>query len=240
MHEAPTAPPDDMEELLRNPPKSPYSCPTDTSLWLGGLKLNDNCAKIFARSLMSERWVHLTYLNISRNDITCDGMAAIAAALAQGKAPKLEQINLSELPLGDAGIVAFAASLGAVPLLRSIETCQCGYGETGTVAMMTAAKQGFLKNLSQWYVKGNPIGDGGMEAICEGLASGQLPKLDLVNLCETKVGDEGLLCLANHIEEGHLDTVRIISLSQIMASRDGFEVVNDVIKEYDKKIRVDF
>ena len=94
--------------------------------------------------------------------------------------------------------------------------------------------------MRQWYLQGNGFSDAGMEAICEACAAGGLPQLERLNLCSTRIGDEGCLVLANAIEAGQLDQVRHIQMQQIAAGRDGFEVVDDVIKEYEEKLRVVF
>jgi Ran GTPase-activating protein (RanGAP) involved in mRNA processing and transport len=238
--DVPTTPPEDMAELLRHPPKLPSSCPQDSSLWLSGQKLNDQCAEQFGRSLLNGDWRHLTYLAMGHNDITAGGMSAIAGALAEGTAPKLQHLNLSENQIGDMGAIALAQCLHSMPELASIESVNCGYGEAGAVALMKAAKNGALQNLTSWYAKDNPIGDGGLEALCAAFKCGKLSKLNHLNLHGTNVGDEGLLVLANHIEEGCLDHVRVIYMGRIAATRDGFEVVTDVLKEYEKKTQVFF
>ena len=138
----PKQPPQDMLALLRDPPKAAPSCPGGTSLWLLGHGLNDECADVFARSLLDGDWSHLTYLNLGTNEIRVDGMAAIAGAFGEGRAPLLANLNVSENRIGDAGAAALAASLRAMPALTSIESGKCGFGDDGMSALMQAAKAG--------------------------------------------------------------------------------------------------
>ena len=61
-----------------------------------------------------------------------------------------------------------------------------------------------------------------------------------MNLNGCSVGDEGLLCLANAIEDGSFDHVRALSMNMIPATRNGREIVDDVLKEYRKNLHVYF
>ena len=233
--ETPSGPPDDMAALLRSPPEPPMSCPKGSSLWLLGRKLDDACAGELAGSLTAGNWGHLTYLTIAINDISGRGVTGIAHALGKGAAPLLATLNVSQNPLGDEGAAALAGCLHAMPELSWLEMSECRLGDVGARALASAAKAGATPMLKLLSLRANAVGDEGIEAICEACASGGLPRLERLNLSETQIGDEGCLVLANAIEDGHMDHLRQIQLGRIRASRDGFEVVTDVLKEYEKR-----
>ena len=236
-HKPPTEPPRDMAAFLRSPPEPPRSCPEGKSLWLRSQCLDDSSAEVFARTMMNGDWKHLEYITLAANHFTANGMIAIALALAQGKCPLLENLDISETNIGEAGAMALACALKAMPKLRSLIITQAGIGEAGGTALFAAIRDGSSPALQQIYLKGNPVGDASMEMMCKASASGNLSQLQSMNLDQTHIGDEGCLVLANSIEAGEWDHMRTINMMGIKASRDGFEVVTDVIKEYEKSLK---
>ena len=75
---------------------------------------------------------------------------------------------------------------------------------------------------------------------CGALQAGRLRCLQQLNLKHTRLGDEACLSLCEAIEAGHCDHIRAMHLGGGKYTRDGMEVVNDVIKEYEKELRVYF
>ncbi len=49
-----------------------------------------------------------------------EGTALLAAALSEGRLPKLEDLDLTRTGMGDAGATALARSLGGAPALKSL------------------------------------------------------------------------------------------------------------------------
>ena len=236
MKDLPTHPPLDMAEFLRSPPPPPSSCDPNTSLWLLGQKLDDHCAEVLAKTLTNGEWRHLTHFSLAHNaDITTDGCVTVFNALAKGATPLLQQLNLSGLDIGDAGAAALANAIPTMSALHQIEIVDCNIGEKGGIALMDALKATPLKDLYSIYLNRNAIGDSGLTALCEACEGGNMPALGLLMLSGCSIGDEGCLALANAIEDGHLDQVRTIYLQQTLATKDGFEVIDNVIKEYEKK-----
>lgn len=235
-----TAPPPDMEAFLKNPPKPPQSCPQGSTLWLMSRKLDDRCAEVFARTLMRGDWKHLTYLNMEGNDFTPKGVAMILKAIGCGTMPLINNLTLNRNNVGDEGLTALGKALSAMPVLSNLSCVEVQGGDIGFCSVCDAFAEGSNKKLQSMYWNGNEISNAGMEALCDAFRSGNLPKFFLFYMNGNKVEDEGLLAFANAIEEGHFDHVRTWYMMQTPSSRDGFEVVNEVVKEYDKKISIFF
>jgi Ran GTPase-activating protein (RanGAP) involved in mRNA processing and transport len=232
----PKGPPPDMDAFLAKPPKPPESCPEGKSLWLLGNYLEDHHAKVLAKWLNRGEYQYLEYINMGYNKITSDGFLPMAMAISNGALPKLTYISLCENPIGDAGAKALASALPKMPNLDSIEMSICGIGDEGAVAWFNAMAKGGAPKLEALYFKGNVWADDGMEAFCLAKASGKCKKLRSAFIGENRIGDEGALCLANAIEAGHFDDVNQINLAPSpYVTRDGREVIADVIKEFDKK-----
>uniref|UniRef100_A0A7S2GB07 Uncharacterized protein n=1 Tax=Haptolina brevifila TaxID=156173 RepID=A0A7S2GB07_9EUKA len=227
----------DMERLLADPPKPPRSCPEGKSLWLHSNQLDDECIDMFAHTLRRGDWRHLTYLNLGGNQFTCVGMSALAGAITQEALPLLEFLSITEVEIADIGMKALCAALEHMPKLRCLEMTKCQVGVVGWTAFAAAAMKGAaLQELETLYASDNNIGDVGMKAICDTFAAGRFPKVQAMHIRAAQIGDEGCLALADSIELGHFDHVRHVQLGGNVQTRDGFEVVMDVIKEYEKKI----
>ena len=229
-----------MDALLANPPKPPRSCPDGNSLWLLGQNLNDQCAEVLAHALQRGDYRHLKYLTLGNNAISTRGMCAIAGSIGQGALPCLTSLSVASNPILDEGLVALCAVIDKMPSITCLELMECGFGDTGGQALAAAAKAGRLRSLSSAYMRDNQIGDVGMASLCEAFAAGGLPRAETLHFNNNKIGDEGCLALADAIEAGHLDGVRLIQMCGNKQSRDGFEVVMDVIKEYEKTLKVYF
>lgn len=244
-YKPPTAPPEDIEAFLKEPPEPPRSCPTGTTLYLCKQKLNDTCAEFFARTIMNGDWKHITYLNIGENDITHRGFGEICGALSNDTMPLLDNFTFEENPLTDEGAKAFAMALPHLPKLKVFNCIQCGIGDVGIEAMFAAIKAagpagGVGSNFYGFYLNRNPFSDAGMIAICEAMVAKSMPIMEHFDLNGCPVGDEGCLRLADCIEDGAFDFVRYISMGQIAATKDGFEVINNVCDEYGKRTQVRF
>ena len=235
--EGPKQAPDDMHELLRNPPKPPQSCKQDSTLWLAGRHLGDRHAYDLAEELNAERWKHLTFLNLSMNMLSGYGACAVMAAAQGGMLPKLAHLSLSENPIGDLGAQGIGRALGrsgALPDLVQMELCRCDIGDAGAVAIWNGLGQGHCRQMESIYLKDQPIGDEGFEAMCaayKGGEAGGLPKLCHLQLGGNQLTDEGCLCISNALEAGDLAHVRNLYVGPSQASVDGTECVQMVIDE---------
>lgn len=223
-----------VEALLRNPPEAPRSLGEGT-LWLREHKLDDRCASALALALRRGDHTHLRCVSLAANEISARGMAAIAGAIAQDTLPLLELLSLDSNFIGDDGMKALCRAFNHVPKLKAIECQRCGVGAEGWKAFTAAATGGALQSLESLYASENSLGDEGIKGFCDTLGAGGLPRLSNAHFRQCEIGDEGCLALADAIEAGHLDHVRQVQMALNTQTRDGFEVVTDVIKEYDKQ-----
>ena len=235
-----------MEALLRNPPDVPRSCDAETTLWLRGCKLNDECAEVLAHALRRGDYKHLTKLVLAANAISARGVCAIAGAISQGALPELTSLSLESCPILDEGMVALCSVLGQMPKMAQMELVQCEIGDLGATALATASRGGHTRCLSSLYMRGNKIADDGMKALMAAFgepltnpaaAEGAgFPRMEMMHLNDNAIGDEGCLALSEAIEAGHIDHVRLWQMGgNREMTRDGFEVVTDVLKEYEKQ-----
>lgn len=221
-----------MEELLRNPPKAPLSFP-EATLYLCDRGVTDRDVEFLARALMAGGYQNLEVLSLARNNITAVGAAALGGALAQGTAPNLMRLSIEENPIGDDGMVAIAKALPKVPKLRCIEAMENNFSDIAVKAFFASGADNALRSIESLYLRKNKMGDDGMEALCKACEAGYLPKCRNINIGECEITDEGCLILADAIEAGHLTGIRSIQLHRNRVGRDGMEVVQGVIKEYD-------
>jgi hypothetical protein len=228
--------PDDMQELLLNPPKPPGSCPEGASLWLLGRHLHDPHARGLAESFNAGKWRHLKYVNFASNNISYLGFNHVMHAIADGATPLLEQLAVSDNPFGDLGAsgLGMAISKGSMPNLLTLDANRCGIGDRGACAIWSALGEGHTKKMESIYLKEQQIGDEGHEAMCKafkGGADGALPKLWHLQLGGNQLTDEGCLVMANAIEAGDLAHVRNLYVMPSPVSVDGQEVVQQTIDE---------
>jgi len=84
----------------------------------------------------------LTHLWLDGNAAMGDeGAAALAAALAEGRLPKLEQLDLNGTGMGDAGAAALAAALGGAPALEELVVGGNAFGEDAAEALKAACRE---------------------------------------------------------------------------------------------------
>lgn len=238
MREAPREPPDDIEELLLNPPKPPESCPKGASLWLLGRHLADKHTVDLANVFKARTWMHLKYLNVASNMISDLSFSPLMAAIADGALPVIEQLAVSDNPIGDSGASALAAAMDSMANLVMLEANGCSIGDRGAVALWGAFGKGNNTVVESVYMKDQKIGDEGFEAMCYAFRGGQvgaLPKLCSIQLGGNELSDEGCLVIANAIEAGDLAPLRNLYLSPSPITVDGMEVVHQAIAEMDFK-----
>ena len=107
-------------------------------------------------------------------------------------------------------------------------------GDAGAVAIWNGLGQGHCRQMESIYLKDQPIGDEGFEAMCaayKGGEAGGLPKLCHLQLGGNQLTDERCLCISNALEAGDLAHVRNLYVGPSQASVDGTECVQMVIDE---------
>ena len=241
----PTSPPEDMEAFLRTPPEPPSKGELYTTLFLANQKLDDRCAEVLSRSMMRGDWKHINKITIGGNDITAKGFALICGAWCNDTMPLLKNISIDANPIGCEGAKEFAKALPHFPKLDVFNCCECQIGDTGIVAMFRAIQEhgptgGVGSKLYGFYLNKNQFGDAGMYAICAAMEANAMPIIEHLDMNGCPIGDEGLLKLADCIEDKVFDHVRYMEMHWLACTKDGWEVVNDVVEEYKKKVNVRF
>jgi len=109
-----------------------------------------------------------------------------------------------------------------------------------------------VRSLDSIYMRGCKMADVGMKAFMEALGEPKtnpnavegagFPSLQCLHFNDNKIGDEGCLALADGIENGHMAKARLFQMGGNVQTRDGFEVVTEVLEEYElrRKISVHF
>ena len=81
----------------------------------------------------------LTVLDLSGNEALGDeGAAALAAVLSKGTLPKLEQLLLGKIGMGDAGAAALARAVGGAPALKDLRVGGNTFGEAAAAELKAA------------------------------------------------------------------------------------------------------
>ncbi len=118
----------------------------------------------------------LTALRINHAHFGPEGATALAAALTKRALPRLRILNLSDNPLGDAGMAALAPALPQLPELAALFLNQIGLGDGGLAALL-AEEDGAtsaLKSFGVVHLAYNQITDEGCAALVTALGGGAL------------------------------------------------------------------
>ncbi len=128
----------------------------------------------FATLVKSKHLGNLVALNVSGNDLSAEGIAAMKNAL-----PSLQRLVLTNNPIGDEGVAALVAwkHLGN---LRTLYLTACEVGDEGCIALATSGKLGALEKLT--LANNDGIGDAGITALASAKAIPNLRYLELKNL----------------------------------------------------------
>ena len=71
-----------------------------------------------------------------------EGAKVLAAALSEGRLPKLEELELENTGMGDAGATALARSLGGAPALKELWVRRNDIGEAAKAELKAACDKG--------------------------------------------------------------------------------------------------
>ena len=159
----------------------------------------------------------ITSLDVSSAGLDVADMQTIASALRHGDL-RLDALNLSHNPIGDAGAATLATALPSMHRLRFLDLEDCRIGDEGAITIACALQENELElhegELQRLSLGANPIGDLG----CEALASVLLTKRFLrhgdsrdtrqvrgpaiLQLGDTDIGDAGAIALAEALDAG--------------------------------------
>ena len=90
----------------------------------------------------------LKVLSLTSNDgLGDEGAAVLAAALSEGRLPKLEDLDLTRTGMGDAGATALARSLGGAPALETLTVGENDFGEAAKEELKAACAKGGVEIL---------------------------------------------------------------------------------------------
>ena len=120
------------------------------------------------------------------------GASALAAALGRGALPRLAHLDLNYAGIGDAGLVALAPALRRLHGLERFVLMANPFGNEGLAALvappMTAGAPppptGGLAKLKTLLLPYTQIADAGCATLAAALASGALPALQELRLCD--------------------------------------------------------
>lgn len=156
-----------------------------------------------AALVKSRHLAGLTALNLSSNELSGEGLAALGKQL-----PALRRLVLTNNPIGDEGLAALA-QWKHLAGLRTLYTTACELSEEGLGSLLTSGQLGALE---KWTLSGNELGDAGAKVIASHAA--QLPRLSFLELKNTELGDAGSKALA----AARLPAIRILDVSDNRAS----------------------
>ena len=162
-------------------------------LQLANKHFGDAGAAVLGAALLAMPRIRLTKLSLGRNDLTVAGVASLAPALRRPWGDGgLQEMWLSESPLGDAGVAALAKALP--PTLEWLDIESTGCGDDGLVALAAALPT--LIRFGHLDCSGNPAATSrGWVALASALPS--LPALETLYLHSNPgMGSEGGAALA--------------------------------------------
>lgn len=168
------------EEVLEELVKAPWLARL-SSLVIRGPLGDDG----FATLVKSKHLAGLAALNVSVNELTSEGMAALDKTL-----PALERLVLTANAIGDEGVATLAARKH-LDKLRTLYLTACELTAEGVTALVGSGKVAGLEKLT---LAQNELGDDGAIAIASHAAA--LPALRYLELSTTSLGDPGARALA--------------------------------------------
>ncbi|MDN3025399.1 ribonuclease inhibitor [Streptomyces sp. S.PB5] len=137
-------------------------------------------------------------LYLGCNGITAGGACRIADQL-RASPQVVTGVWLKRNPLGSGGGRAAAELIESARSLRTLDLVQTGLDATGAVALADALKAaaGNGRRIERLFVGGNPLGEGGAEALGAVVTAGAIDEL---YVSAARLGDAGALRLAAALE----------------------------------------
>lgn len=132
-------------------------------------------------ALARGQWTELRTLRLG-----CEEIEDVEALVRSSLGRSLERIDLSNNPIGDAGL----ARLTSMSSLRDLSLAGCGIGPAGVRALA-----GSELRLSSLVLAGNPIGDAGVIALAGSPVIEGIGRLDLSRVGMTDAGIAALVAL---------------------------------------------
>ena len=160
-------------------------------LKISGVKFNPDSMKVlffehkFPRNLLD--------LNLSQNDIGCDGAATFASIGLRSNC-LLKKLNLSYNNIGKTGVEALAMGLLSNSVLQNLDLSHNNIGDDGAKALAIVLQNN--TNLLKLVLSGNKIGDNGVSELLVVLQNTALLKLCLSH---NNIGDDGAKALAREL-----------------------------------------
>lgn len=175
-----------------------------TQATLAAKSIQTEDAKVFADCCESGALSACQTVRWSRNDVSDEGLVALASALSNGALPKCTYLSAFRCDIGDMGTVALAHALklGALANLSVLCLNSNRLGDAGIVALTDAARAGALLHLSKLCLSANHIGDIGITSLAAAAAAGQLAAVQCLVLERNWIGDAGMGALATAIVHG--------------------------------------
>jgi Ran GTPase-activating protein (RanGAP) involved in mRNA processing and transport len=109
----------------------------------------------------------LEELELALNEITPEGAASVAAALATGRMAKLRRVNLRENELEDEGALALArgGAFARLPRLEQLDLCGNQLGRSGAVAVARALAASKPSGFKALLLDENCISEAGVDVV---------------------------------------------------------------------------
>ena len=203
-------------------------------IYLGGENLGNAEAKMLADALQSN--TSLTYLNLSYNQISDEGVRVLASALRTH--PSLKRLDLQGNQISDEGVKALANGLRTNMKLEYLSLESNQIGDDGVKALARSLQANTI--LQSLILHSNQIGNEGVKALANALESNT--SVEIVSLQSNLIGDEGGRALLNalkvfngsltslHIEENRMSSrIQNEIRALVAANRRGIRIVGPSI-----------
>jgi len=161
-------------------------------------------------------------------DVSC--AATLGMILRRNGLPTLQELDLGESNLGDAGVQALCEGLGpgSLPSLCDLSLNCVGVGPAGAEAFAAAIRRGAMPKLECILLSDNSLGNQSLAAMAPALQ--KLPLLCFLSFWNTGIGDEAVTSLVSNLGKDAFKALETLDLDFNKVTDKGCATLVSAIK----------